>query len=533
MIAKIDEIFSRWRGDREPGAAVAVIDQGKVVHKACYGLADLEHRQKIAPTSPFYICSITKQFTATLVVMLEAAGKLSLDDEVQKHIPELQRFSERLTLRHLLNNTSGLRDELTLLALSGIPLDAPTSRDQLFDLVTRQKTLDFPPADRFRYCNSNWMLLSIVIERLSGQSFRSYLTDRIFRPLAMQSSRLADDNLELAPDLARPYSPDGGGFRKDVVGIALSGDGGILASLDDLLVWHENYRNNRLLPKDLHQRLATRAVLRTGERIGYAMGLRVLDYRGQRLWMHGGGLPGYKLELCRFPDVDLGIIVMGNREDFRPTFATRAIADLILGERLTPPRRIARPAPAASLAGRYYDRAEGHTLTLSADGDMPLAEVVDYSFGLEQVSADRFETLVGPHPLGFTLAHFDSGRPSRIEATLDGGQRLTFEAAQPVAAPPAKLKDYVGLYAGPDLPFAYRVETSGEGIALRLERLYPRTAANTLSPLFADMFAFGVPYLNKTQMGTIRFQRGPDGKTVSLVVNFGRISNLRLERRKG
>ncbi len=504
------------------------------MHKACYGLADLEHRQKITPASSFYICSITKQFTATSILMLEEAGKLSLDDEVQKHIPELARFPERLTLRHLLNNTSGLRDELTLLALSGISLDEPVNRDQLFDLVTRQRSLDFPPADRFRYCNSNWMLLSIVIERLSGQSFRSFLAGRIFGPLGMASSRLADDNLELASGLARPYSPDGGGgFRKNVVGIALSGDGGILSSLDDLIIWHANYRSNRLGPKDLHQRLATRAVLTSGERIGYAMGLRVLDYRGQRLWMHGGGLPGYKLELSHFPDVDLGIIVMGNREDFRPTFATRVIADLILGERLQPSRRVAKPLPASSLAGRYYDRAEGHMLTLSADGDMPVAEVVDYSFGLEQVSPDRFETLIGPHPVGLRLAEAAAGRPQRIEAALDGGQRLTFETPQPAAALQSRLEDYVGLYGGPDLPFAYRVEAAGEGVGLRLERPYPRTESHALTALFADMFAFAVPYLDKAQNGTVRFQRGSGGGVEALILNFGRVSNLRLERGNG
>jgi CubicO group peptidase (beta-lactamase class C family) len=129
MIKAIDEIFAGWDGRSEPGAAVAVVDRGKLVHKAAYGLADLEHRQPITASSLFYICSITKQFTATALLMLADAGKCGLDDEVQKHVPELKRFADKVTLRNLLNNASGLRDELTLLALSGISLDQPISRD--------------------------------------------------------------------------------------------------------------------------------------------------------------------------------------------------------------------------------------------------------------------------------------------------------------------------------------------------------------------------------------------------------------------
>jgi len=530
---RIEALFSEWARDRQPGTSLAIVDKGEVVLKKSFGMADLEHGVPLSSSSIFYICSISKQFCCTALLMLESEGKLSLDDEVQKHLPELARFDRKLTIRHLLNNSSGLRDELTLMLLSGVSFEQTISRDDLFDLVTRQRTLDFDPATRYRYSNSNFMLATVIIERVSGEDFRAYLSRRIFKPLGMTSSRLCDDNSELAPHLARPYTRDGGGaWHKNWTLTELSGDGGILSNIDDMLIWHANYRQNRLQPNDLLARLSTRGRMENGEAISYGLGLRVQEYRGHRVFMHGGGWPGYSHELCHFPDDDLGILLFSNRDDTRPTFMTRAIADIWLG--LKAP---GAPAPALAperFAGRYFDMTEGYTMSLTAEGGRLVADVVDYKFWLEQTGPDRFETAIGPHPFSLRVIGPADAKYPTMEATLDGGQKLVFEHPVPAQLSPEQLGAYAGTYDTPELAAGYVVEAVDDRLSIQLKRSFPKPGRQTLAPLGDDLFAVQLPMAGvKPATGTIGFLRGPGNVVEGLRINIGRVTNLRLTRKPG
>ena len=531
-LPRIDALFSDWARDKQPGASLAVVSKGEVVLKKSYGHADLEHGVPLSSSSVFYICSITKQFCCTALLMLEAEGKLSLEDEVQKYLPELPRFEHKLTIRHLLNNASGLRDELTLMLFAGIGFEQAISRDDLFDLVTRQRTLDFQPATRYRYSNSNFMLASVIVERVSGEDFRTFLSRRIFKPLGMNSTRLCDDNSELIPGIARPYSRDqGGNWHRNLALVELSGDGGILSNVDDMLLWHANYRQNRLPPADLIQKLSVRGRMVNGHSIAYALGLRTPEYRGRRAYMHGGGWPGYTHEFVRFPDDDLGILLFTNRDDTRSTLLTRTIADIWLGLERPAPRSDALPLE--RLAGRYFDRDEGYTMVLAADGSRLVAEVVDYKFWLEQTSSDRFDTAIGPHPVSLRLIGPADAKYPKVEATLDGGQVLVFEHPVPAQLEPGQLGAYAGTYATPELPVSYIVEAIDDRLSLRLDRSFPKPGRQTLTPLGDDLFVVQLPFFYKPATGTIKFLRGPGGMVEGLRINLGRISNLRMTRRPG
>ncbi len=529
---RIDALFADWARDKQPGASLAVVSKGEVVLKKSYGLADLEHNVPLSSSSAFYICSITKQFACTALLMLEADGKLSLEDEVQKYLPELPRFEQKLTIRHLLNNTSGLRDELTLMLFSGIGFEQAISRDDLFDLVTRQKTLDFAPATRYRYSNSNFMLAAVITERASGEDYRAFLSKRIFKPLGMNSTRLCDDNSQLIPNIARPYSRSASGnWHRNLALVELSGDGGILSTVDDMLIWQANYRQNRLPLPNLMEKLSTRGRMVNGHSITYALGLRTPEYRGRRAYMHGGGWPGYTHELVHFVDDDLGILLFTNRDDTRSTFLTRQIADIWLG--------IEKPAPRPDalalerFAGRYFDRDEGYTMVLNAEGSRLVAEVVDYKFWLEQTSADRFDTAIGPHPVSLRLIGPTDAKYPKIEATLDGGQVLTFEHPTPAQLDPGQLAVYAGTYSTPELPVSYIIEATDDRLSLRLDRSFPKPGRQTLAPLGDDLFVVQLPFFYKPATGTIKFLRGPGGVVEGLRINLGRISNLRMTRRPG
>jgi CubicO group peptidase (beta-lactamase class C family) len=529
---RIEALFADWQRDGAPGAVLAVVSNGEVVLKKGYGVADLEHRVPLSSQSTFYICSITKQFVCTALLLLEAEGKLSLEDEVHKHLPELPRFEHKVTIRHLLNNTSGIRDELTLLLFSGIGFEQAITRDDLFDIVTRQRSLDFQPATRYRYSNSNFMLASVIVERVSGEDLRAFLKKHIFKPLGMNATRLSDDNSELAPRLARPYSRDGGGaWHRNVVLVQLSGDGGILSTVDDMLIWHANYRHNRLPVPDLMQKLSTRGRMINGHSVAYALGLRTPEYRGRRAYMHGGGWPGYAHELVHFPDNDLGILLFTNRDDTRSTFLTRSIADIWLG--LSPPAPRADVLPLERLAGRYFDHDEGYTMVLTAEGARLVVEVVDYKFWLEQTSPDRFDTAIGPHPVSLRLIGPTDAKYPKIEATLDGGQVLLFEHPTPTQLAPEQLGTYVGVYTTPELPIPYIIEAVDDRLSLRLDRSFPKPGRQTLTPLGDDLFVVQLPFFYKPATGTIKFLRGRGGVVEGLRINVGRNSNLRMTRRPG
>jgi CubicO group peptidase (beta-lactamase class C family) len=184
--AQVDRLFAEWDKPTSPGCALAVMKDGQIIHKRGYGMADLDHDVKITPATVFHAASMSKQFTAAAVLMLVQEGKLSLDDPVKKHVPEIPDFGAPIALHHLLHHTSGLRDQWDLLALAGwrYSLDLITDADVLA-VLSRQKTLNFTPGSKHLYSNSGFTLLAQAVKRVSGQSFRSFTGNRLFSPLGM------------------------------------------------------------------------------------------------------------------------------------------------------------------------------------------------------------------------------------------------------------------------------------------------------------------------------------------------------------
>ena len=198
LAVQVDKLFEKWDRTVSPGCALAVMKDGRVVYKRGYGMADLDHDVTITPATVFHVASISKQFTAAAILLLEQDGKLSVDDDVRKYIPELPDFGERITLRHLIHHTSGLRDQWDLLGLAGwrYSLDLITD-DDVLAVMARQKDLNFKPGERHLYCNTGYTLLAQVVKRVSGQSFRAFTTARIFEPLGMKSTHFRDDHAEI------------------------------------------------------------------------------------------------------------------------------------------------------------------------------------------------------------------------------------------------------------------------------------------------------------------------------------------------
>ncbi|HVX39966.1 MAG TPA: serine hydrolase domain-containing protein [Gemmatimonadaceae bacterium] len=336
----VDSIFAPYASARVPGCAVGVTRNGALELAKGYGVADLGTGAPITPSTPFYIASLSKQFTAMSIVLLAQEGKLSLDDSLRRWVPEVPSFGATITLRELLHHTSGLRDYFTLLAVSGWPADGPLTERQFLDLMHRQKSLNFQPGDEFLYSNSGYVLLAIVVERASGESLRAFAARHIFAPLGMTHTEFRDDHREVIPGAAVGYQPAGGAFRVSQPEFDVVGDGGAYSTVEDLAKWNDNFRTGVVGGAAAVAAMQTRGRLNDGQTIPYALALSVGRHAGLTTYSHAGAYAGYRSAMLRIPEAGLSVITLCNTASAPATLAEQ-VADVFLGT--------AEAAPAVAL----------------------------------------------------------------------------------------------------------------------------------------------------------------------------------------
>ena len=307
------EKFTRAYVAPAPGCAAAVSLNGELVFEKAFGLADLEFNVPNTPQTIFESGSVAKQFTAAAIVLLQQDGKLSLDDPVRKYIPELPDYGAPLTIRHLLNHTSGIRDWGTVLSLTGAGRgERVVTQDLALDVITHQRALDFTPGSEYSYSNSGYNLLAIIIERVSKQKFPAFVEERLFKPLGMKNSSWRDDYQRIVPGRAQAYSRQGNGpWRLNMPFLNVYGNGGMLTTVGDWMKWNAML-DSKALGAPLVEALETRGVLNDGRKIAYALGLTVDTYKGMKDVSHGGATAGYQTFLARYPDNKVSIGVMCN-----------------------------------------------------------------------------------------------------------------------------------------------------------------------------------------------------------------------------
>jgi CubicO group peptidase (beta-lactamase class C family) len=334
---KVDKLFASWDKTTSPGAALAVIRDGRIVYERGYGMAKLEDGIVMTPDKIFDIGSVSKQFTAACVVLLVRDGKLSLDDNVRTFIPELPDYGTPITVRRLLHHTSGLRDYNALLEMAGFrdDSDCPTVQESL-DVICRQRKLNHPPGAEYSYTNTGYFLLGQIVERVSGRSLNAFAQERIFKPLGMAHTLFQDDHTQIIPNRASGYEAAGQGFRLDLSNWDETGDGNVYTSVEDLTLWDQAFYNGKL-GRDVMDMLQTTGTLTGGKPIDYAFGLRVRTYRGLRTVSHSGSWAGFRAALIRFPDERFSVICLANLGTIEPYILAFQVADIYLAGKLKGP----------------------------------------------------------------------------------------------------------------------------------------------------------------------------------------------------
>ena len=518
---KVDKIFARWDSSDSPGCALAVIKDGHIVYKHSYGMADLDHNVPISPVSIFHVASISKQFTAAAIVLLAQEGKLSLDDEARKYIPELPDFGEPITIQHLIHHTSGLRDQWELLELAGwrYSLDLITD-DDVMSLISRQKNLNFKPGTRHLYCNTGYTLLAQIVKRVSGQSLREFTLSRLFRPLGMNNTHFRDDHAEIVKNIAYGYVRDraNSSFRLSVTNFDTVGATSLLTTVEDLALWDQNFYQPRVGGRPLIGQMLERGKLESGKELDYAFGLNVGKYRGVATVDHAGADAGYRADLLRFPTQHFSVACLCNLAETNPSRLTRQVADLYLAKELEAPdpapQRFGGPTISLSeqqlsgYAGLYWNRDDEQTLRI-VQRDKGLVAVISprQRYPVKPIAKDRFRGMGPPVEMEFG--------PKTLSFKTDGAANpRLFEAVPEFRPTTAQLSAYAGTYQSDEIESVYRIEIEDGGLTLKHLKVKP----DKLQPAIADYF--------RGLIGSLHFVRNPEGQVSGFVLNAGRIRDF-------
>ena len=535
--AAVDSVFREFDRKDSPGCAVAVIDSGKIIYKKGYGMANLEHNIPITPDTIFDVASVSKQFTAFAVALLARRGRLSLDDNVRKYVPELPEFGKPITIGHLVHHTSGLRDYGGLLIMTGWRMDNPVNKADFINIISRQKRLNFTPGEKFAYSNTNYALLGMIVERASARSYADFMKAEVFGPLGMNNTIVRDDPLMIVPNRASNYTTQkAGGYQLNYVwGLTkVMGPGNIHTTLEDLAKWDANFYDERLGGAGIRDLMYSQGKLNSGRSsAGYAFGLFSESYRGLRTITHNGA-GGGSFVLTRFPDEKFSVAVLCNRY-YTNTSAARlaeGVADLFLPGKIaeTKTAKIDSPVPSKEsppkdeltrYAGVYWMEDSSDRVTFAVqDGNLTTQYNNDTILPLVYVSKGRFFNK--DEGLFYTFGQAKSGLVP-LEITSSGTNELYKAEYRPQPnLRPEKLKEYAGTYHSSELEISWSIDLVDGKLMVSRKRFEDKA----LEPSYLDGFYF--THSDETTRVTylLNFQQPKGGKVNQFTVSSGRNAGI-------
>lgn len=519
VTGEIDRIFS-WATPATPGCAVAASRNGQLVVNRAYGLADVERGIPLTPASVFDVGSLVKQFVAASVLLLVEDGRLSLSDDIRKHLPELPDYGQPVTVDHLLTHTSGVRDWTGMLPLTADRPDALT-------LTLRQRGLNFAPGEEWAYSNGGYVLLKEIVARVSGMPFSEFTRRRLFEPLGMRATAYREDLGEVE-NRALAYERRGDTWRQEMLlGNERGGGGALLSTATDLITWNEALANGRL-GAFVSEKIQEPARLGNGRRLGYARGLFLDTNRAGRVVWHGGSAAAYKSVLTRFPEQGLSVAILcnaGEAADGRVQFARR-IFDLFVPPTAAPGAQPAAAAEAAGAAGPelagkaglFVSEPTGEMLRLVVDdGRLRMAG----SPPLVTVTADRFRNPNGSVSFRsqdeFELTFLSA---DEFELRSMEGQTTRYRRAQPYAPTAADLQAFAGRYQSDELGTVFQATAGDNLLVMRLEHAPDQVLE--FRPVTRDTFQRG--------MMMVRFRRNSAGTVEGLDYSNPLLRSIRFTR---
>ena len=534
--AKVDAVFHEYDRSDSPGCALGVYRDGRIIYERGFGMANLELGVANSPQSVFDIGSTSKQFTAFSIHLLARDGKLSLDDDIHKWLPEIPTFGKTVTIRHLLHHTSGLRDYIELMELQGVRTEDLSTDEDALAILAKQKAPNFSPGDEHLYCNSGYFLLSVIVKRASGQSLRDFAAARIFGPLGMRHTQFNDSHTRIVANRATGYAEaDGGGFGIEMGDWEQTGDGAVQTTVEDLQLWDQNFYEPKVGDRRMIEAMQTVGVLNDGRKLRYASALYLEPYRGLPTVSHGGAWVGYRAQLLRFPEQKFSVACLCNLAEANPSRLAHEVADVYLGALMTaeapkaPAKKAAAPrvaVPAAELqrlAGAYRNSESGQIITLAARDGKLTGETGRQAFTLVPTAAGRFriEGLRGATSDVQVDGAARGARPRLLVTSTDADDNVEKETFEPVelwTPTPAALEAFAGNYISGELDTTWTLTAADGKLFIRHRGL----SEDPLRPTVAGVFLLhGM---------SLTFSRDPNGKVSGFTLDEGRVRGIAFRR---
>ena len=525
--AGVDAIFSRHARRDAPGCAVSVMRTGKIVFARGYGMADVGQGIPLTSKTPFHIASTSKQFTALAVLLLESDGKLRLDDDVKRYVPEMINLGYPITIRMLLNHTSGLRELGNLFYFSGWRISDEQYKSDVLAMIRRQRSLNHAPGAEFAYNSVGYTLLAIIVERVSGVSFRRFVIDRIFTPLGMKHSDVQEDIDQVVPHRATGYwGHDPANLRTARPSNSFAGPNNVVASVEDLARWDANFYEHRVGTEMQLKQMSTPGRLATGMEFGYGMGLFIGTHRGRRMISHAGSDYGYKADFVRFPAEQITVAVLCNAFNIAPTPLALQVADLYLppseessvpsSPESTMPGNV--PESAATFAGLYWNEAtmQGNRFFYE-QGKLILDGGGEGRFELRPLGNNAYRLMEAPRRYIFTFFKRSDGSLA-VRVEVEGSPAHELRRVVETKPTAAALRELAGSYFSPELEVTWTFVVRDGALVLERHRWKP----SPLSPVFGNTF--------QTEGFVLTFRRDAGTRSLVLEITTERVRRLRFTR---
>ena len=531
---RVDALFKHWDRSDSPGCSLGIVREGRLIYEHGYGMANLEHDIPITSETVFRIASTSKQFTAMSLLLLEQDSALSLDDDIRKYLPYMPDYGRPISIRHLVQHSSGIRDYEGITSLQGVADEDAYIQQEVLELLARQKALNFAPGERFLYSNSGYVLLGEIVARVSGKTLRQFVDERIFRPLGMRVTLIRDDHTEMIENRASGYAPlEDGGFRSAESHFDLVGDGNVFTTVRDLYRWDQNFYHHKIGGENAAESQHETLVLNDGRNIPYAAGLEIGAYGGLRFVAHSGSWVGFKAQLLRFPEQRFSVICLCNDESANPTALALQIADIYLADQFetTPKRPVVvahrdedPAAPAAEFAakeGLYREPVTHAIARVTAGGPGLLVDQGWERSAYAPIGHDIFRS--ADRDVGFTadlvFAEKKRAAPERFQLVQFAELSLDFERIDPYSPSLDELKGYTGTYYSEELETTHRVYLEDGRLYLK----YRRSPQTPLQPTLKDQFT-----LNAMR---VEFERESQGGVSGYGIWYDRAWSVRFARR--
>ena len=529
---KIDQAMAIYN-ESSPGGVVAVVRNGKINFVKGYGLANVEYNIPNTASTPYHMASVSKQFTAYAIVMLSKEGKLSLEDDVRKYIPNLADFGATITLRHLLNHTSGLRDHWALWAMSGGRMDDVIRQEDLIRLIERQRDLNFAPGEEHLYSNTGYLLLSEVVSSVSGEKFSQWMHKHVFKPLGMNSTQIYDNHEKIVKGRAYSYYSSSEGLAKSVLSYANSGATSLFTTAEDLALWLQNFKTGEIGGMSVIKDMQVQGVLNNGKEIDYALGIVIGEQGGLRKISHGGADAGFRTSLSYYPTINSGVIILGNISSFPAFSLANTVAETFFESEM-----IAKPSAeikkgktengeipnipeetVKALIGKFIIE-NGPTVEITyADGKLSLHEPSGNELDMLSLGDNLFKLDVPDADIKIQFEQEQNGEINRATFHQDG--EIPMQRMKDWTPNIAELSRYVGRYYSDELETFYSIELVNDALYVNQRR----HGSFMLTPKERNSFASEQWFL-----GDLTFADEVKGEFKKMSMSNGRVRNLKFTR---